>query len=504
MKKTDVLIIGSGISSLTCAALLTRSGKSVTVLEQHSKAGGYLHCFARFGRKFDTGAHYVGALDEGQPFWVLLNYLGVYEKDLFIPLDPTGFDHHYFPDFTYAFPKGYDAVIHSLQEKFPNDGPAIIAYFNLIRKAVTHFPTYEFDDSSDRDIKSLLEFSETSLQQVVAKLTTNPKLQYVFYSYCMLHGVMPADTPFGFHAIVTDSLIRGSYGLRQGGDALTKNFVKQIESNGGQVLTKRRVTRLNVVGKEITEAITDDGEVYSGDWVISGIHPKNTFALISDPEILSSAFKERLNNLKESVGIFGIYGMAKGELLIDPLRNYYFHNSSNPSNLMDMSGSFKVPNCVFVSVADRGASKKGGGSPINIHAPAPFEWFEPWKDSLYGERPAEYEAFKKSYAENVFALIESHLPGFRSTLSDYVTSSPLSALHFNGTAEGSAYGIYHSIQNTGARSLGPRTKINNLLLTGQNSLFPGLMGASVSALRTSGHIIGIKPILSELKQMLKR
>jgi len=39
----------------------------------------------------------------------------------------------------------------------------------------------------------------------------------------------------------------------------------------------------------------------------------------------------------------------------------------------------------------------------------------------------------------------------------------------------------------------------NLLLTGQNCLFPGLMGAAVSALRTCGHIVGMKPLLSELK-----
>ena len=60
------------------------------------------------------------------------------------------------------------------------------------------------------------------------------------------------------------------------------------------------------------------------------------------------------------------------------------------------------------------------------------------------------------------------------------------------------------MQNTGARALGPRTKVLNLLLTGQNCLFPGLLGAATSALRTSGHIIGIKPVLEQLKAMGER
>ena len=89
----------------------------------------------------------------------------------------------------------------------------------------------------------------------------------------------------------------------------------------------------------------------------------------------------------------------------------------------------------------------------------------------------------------------------RQGVKRYVTSSPVTNLFFNGSESGSAYGIYHSIRNTGVRALGPRTHLNNLLLTGQSCLFPGLMGAATSGLRTAGHIIGIKPILRELMQI---
>ena len=81
MKKFDALIIGSGISSLTCALLLAKAEKSVCVLEQHTKPGGFMHCFNRFGHQFDTGAHYVGGMNKGQPFRVLLEYLGLYDEE---------------------------------------------------------------------------------------------------------------------------------------------------------------------------------------------------------------------------------------------------------------------------------------------------------------------------------------------------------------------------------------------------------------------------------------
>jgi hypothetical protein len=40
-----------------------------------------------------------------------------------------------------------------------------------------------------------------------------------------------------------------------------------------------------------------------------------------------------------------------------------------------------------------------------------------------------------------------------------------------------------------------------LLLTGQSCIFPGLLGASISALRSCGHIIGIKSVLLELQSL---
>jgi len=79
--KGSVLIIGSGISSLTSAIILLTKGYSVRILEQHYVAGGYLHSFKRFGEEFETGGHYQGAMGEGEPFERLLNYLDVFDAD---------------------------------------------------------------------------------------------------------------------------------------------------------------------------------------------------------------------------------------------------------------------------------------------------------------------------------------------------------------------------------------------------------------------------------------
>ncbi|MEQ8540641.1 MAG: NAD(P)/FAD-dependent oxidoreductase [Coleofasciculus sp. D1-CHI-01] len=55
MSCPDIIVIGSGIGGLSCAALLARYGLDVTVCESHSIPGGAAHSFTRNGYTFDSG-----------------------------------------------------------------------------------------------------------------------------------------------------------------------------------------------------------------------------------------------------------------------------------------------------------------------------------------------------------------------------------------------------------------------------------------------------------------
>ena len=56
----DAIIIGSGMGSLTTAAILAKEGQKVLVLEKHYTAGGFTHIFKRKGYEWDVGIHYIG------------------------------------------------------------------------------------------------------------------------------------------------------------------------------------------------------------------------------------------------------------------------------------------------------------------------------------------------------------------------------------------------------------------------------------------------------------
>ena len=59
-ERYDAVVIGSGISGLTTASLLSEIGWKVCVLEQHYTAGGFTHSYDRQGYEWDVGVHYIG------------------------------------------------------------------------------------------------------------------------------------------------------------------------------------------------------------------------------------------------------------------------------------------------------------------------------------------------------------------------------------------------------------------------------------------------------------
>jgi phytoene dehydrogenase-like protein len=53
--EVDVVVIGSGLAGLSCAALLSHCGKRTTVVESHDAPGGAAHSWERRGFHFESG-----------------------------------------------------------------------------------------------------------------------------------------------------------------------------------------------------------------------------------------------------------------------------------------------------------------------------------------------------------------------------------------------------------------------------------------------------------------
>ena len=82
VENTEVVVIGSGIGGLSCAALLARYGFDVIVCESHSIPGGAAHAFERQGFIFDSGPSLYSGLSYSPSTNPLRQILDAIAEDL--------------------------------------------------------------------------------------------------------------------------------------------------------------------------------------------------------------------------------------------------------------------------------------------------------------------------------------------------------------------------------------------------------------------------------------
>ena len=133
--KYDAIIIGSGMGSLTTAAILAKEGKKVLVLEKHYTAGGFTHVFKRKGFEWDVGIHYIGEVQRPNS---VIKKLFDYVSDAKLEWADMGdvYDKIIIGDKEYDFVKGTQNFKAKLTEYFPDEKDAIDNYVNLVFEAI--------------------------------------------------------------------------------------------------------------------------------------------------------------------------------------------------------------------------------------------------------------------------------------------------------------------------------------------------------------------------------
>ena len=97
------------------------------------------------------------------------------------------------------------------------------------------------------------------------------------------------------------------------------------------------------------------------------------------------------------------------------------------------------------------------------------------EETEVGKRGTDYEAWKEEKARDLLALIEELHPGFSACVDKINTASPLTIRDYYGSKEGSMFGFSKDYKNIALSQVPVVTKVDNLLLTGQNNGLPGFV-----------------------------
>jgi len=495
--KKSALIIGGGLGGLVCGAILAKEGYVVRILEKHRVAGGGLHTFKRHGVEFETGMHVISGFQPNGVLKRLFTYLGIADKLRIKPANHDGFDHfHIAADAqTYKMAMGRDNFVKTLSTHFPEEKENIQRYIDRV---------YEICDSNAlfnlrmplADIYANMEAMSISVNDFIASYTSNPKLQAILAWNNSQYGGRKDKTPAYIGAFVTQFCIEGASRFVNGSQQLADALVEVVVQNGGEVITGNGVRFIDIQDKRIQKVIAESGQEFIADVYISAIHTSTLFSLM-DVSKIKKSYWQRIDNIPNSYSSFKTYIIFKPNSF--PYLNYtgyYIPDYDDVWKCAEYTSENWPRGCMYITPPQTG--NDAFAEKMIVTAIMNFDTVKPWEHTTTGKRGEEYRAFKKNCENKLLDMMEIIFPDFRSKIARVFSSTPLTIRDYYGTKQGANYGTLSDCNNMAASFVSVRTKIHNLLFTGQCVNLHGILGVTVTAVSTCGELLGMERLLDKI------
>ncbi|HLF51068.1 NAD(P)/FAD-dependent oxidoreductase [Flavobacterium sp.] len=503
-KKYDIVIIGSGLGGLVSAIILAKEGKSVCVLEKNNQYGGNLQTFVRDKTIFDTGIHYIGGLSEGQNLYKYFSYIGIMEHLNLKKMDEDAFDVISFDDdkTEYPYAQGYENFIRQLVKFFPEEEETIKTYCEKLIYTCDSFPLYNVraGDGYQKEILSI------NAKGYLDELTDNEKLKAVLAGSNFLYAGIADKTPLYVHALSVNSFIQSSWRCINGGSQITKQLIKQLRKYGGEIYKHKDVVSFGFEENKLVSAKTKSGEEYFGDIFISNIEPKTTLKMIGEDKFRKS-FYSRIQSLEVLPSAFSLYLVFKPGTFKYLNHNYYHFKDSNRVWEANDYTEQSWPEAYMVSMNVSNKDQVWAES-LTAMTYMKFEEFQQWETthnttSEKADRGVAYENLKEEKKEVFLNAIEKKFPGIRDCIQSVHSSSPLSYRDYIGGHNGNLYGYVKDSNNPMRTFISPKTKLENLFLTGQSINMHGVLGVTIGAVVTCSEVLGKEYLVNKINSELE-
>lgn len=496
----DAIVIGSGISGLTTAALLAKNGSKVLLVEQNPRPGGALRRFTRSGIPFDIGFHYSGGLGPGEILQVLWEHLGVWKKITPLPMHPDGYDYFKFNGSQTGVKCffSYEKAQEQLISAFPDESAGITAYLAMIRAICRKIPFYNLDLPFATFLRDFFTTSDRSLIETIKSVTDNPELQAILAAPAMLHGVEPADVGLTVHASVAHSYYSGAWGVKGGGQAIADSFLEKLADFGVKVIAGQRVKQIIINNGQVDGITLSDGNIKAKKVIYTG-HPAHLPGLVA-PGSFRPAYCSRLKDLADTMSMFMVFGQLTDRNALPIL---------NRANLCVLNPGFKLL---------QGQPQAGKNGTLLLTAPGRREGASSCDKAAQGVillRPAgwgetsrfnncrprksdpDYQKWKEDATSELLRRAAESFGDECLQIKPLAAGTPLTFRDELGSPRGGVYGVQHNLHQFVARA---RTRVAGLYLSGQGSLMTGILGASMAGIVTASEIMGLEDTWNRIRE----
>ncbi len=485
---TDVVVIGSGIGGLCCAALLARYGFNVTVCESHTIPGGAAHAFERDGFKFDSGPSLYSGLSYSPSSSPLRQVLDAIGEDLeWKTYDVWGC---HLPEGSFNNPIGtdqFDQVLEQFQ------GPQAVAEWHHLKSvmapladAAIAIPPAAFRADLGV-IRTLGRFLPAMLRQTkyIRQLTgpfnrildreiSDPFIHRWMDMLCFLLSGLPADgtiaaeMAFMFAEWYQPNMVL-DYPVG-GAGAFVNVLVKGLEKHGGHLMLGAHVEQVLVENKRAVGVQLRNGKtIRAKRAVVSNASIWDTLKLLPERAVPKKFMTQR-QATPECESFMHLHLGIDASNLPEDLECHYIVvkdwelGINAPQNIVLLS----IPSVLDPSLAPPGKHV--------IHAYTPGnEPYALWQG--LDRRSEAYAQQKQERAEIMWTALKRVIPDICDRTELTLVGTPLTHARFLRRHHGS-YGP--AIRAGQAIFPGPGTPLPGLLCCG-DSTFPGIGLPAVAA-----------------------
>jgi phytoene dehydrogenase-like protein len=275
------------------------------------------------------------------------------------------------------------------------------------------------------------------------------------------------------------------YWYPQGGmQTLYDVLVQRLKEFGGELRLSRRVSKIETQGGRAVSLLTSGGEVYGAKHFIYAGDYKKLAGEIA-PDIFKPSFAKKVQEAKLTEELFSVYlGLATGA---DETRRslgaqhvFYFPNYETIFPSADSPPGIHSRMWMLINhfgTENPGASPEDATSLV-LQTYSAWDWQNRWHSANQTlPRPAQYKHLKDYAAGELLRSLEKIFPGLGTKILYQDAGTPHSTERFSlnsrGASGGWCYGDRESLVYRSPWKNLIRTPLENLLVCGHYSLWPG-------------------------------
>lgn len=497
MTQQHIIILGGGLGGLMTGAMLAHHGQRVTVLERSHTIGGGLQTFVRHGFRLETGMHVVGGFQPGGTLHRICRYLGILDRlDLVAMPADCGVEVNDLSSATnFRLPQGREAFTDYLIRRFPEEAEGIRRYVASIYDIVASMDLYNLRQPQSTVAQ---EKYAIPIGDYLAQFTRHPQLLRLLAYMSPLYGALEHQTPAYVHALLNVLYINGTQMFASSSQQLADALSDVIRSHGGEVLTDSAVTHIQVENRQVRSVTLGDGRSFTADVYVSSLHPVCTIDLCSEGAF-PRATVQRLRSIPNSYSAFKVYYEVRADRFPQLTSPVFLYN--RPESFWQLHQDDELwPQCAILFMTSSKVNAAGCRMLMAV-CPMSFDAVRTWSDSRPGHRPEAYLRWKESHLNRLTSLITLCYPEMADAVVSSFAATPLTFRDWLQAPEGNIYGYSKDASNILLSHLPIRTKVSNLLFTGQNINLHGICGVPLTAILTAEAILGQDVVLDAINRL---